>query len=256
MRKSTFLIAMMAFAAQARGDVVLTLGASIAVDERESYTTTYTQLGNDVVGSGSFLIDPHVYSVFYEVQSTGLVSSLTLSGSLDGLRHISAQGDDTYSPYASMGDSATFNLNVAMASPSTFTFGGVVSAMASPGTWVGGGQVGNGIPDPFGDTTPGPGFSFALDSDVVAAANASFLSGTPFVLEISGSGVAYLPDVGFVPSLEGDLSGLQLVGVSSVSEPFGGVAPVPEPSTIVLCGVAGLIGLVYHLPRRIARRAG
>jgi hypothetical protein len=255
MRKSTFLIALMTFGAQARGDVTLPLGPSIAVDERQSFTTTYTQLGTDVVGSGPFLIDQHYYSVFYEVQSTGLVSSLTLSGTLGNLRHISAQGDDTYSPYAGMGDSATFNLAVALASPATFTFGDVVSAMPSSDP-VGGGQVGDGIPDGFGDPASGPDFSFALGSDVVAAANASFLSGTPFVLELSGSGFAYLPGGGFDPSLEGDLSGLQLDGVPSVSGPFDGIPAVPEPSTIILCGVAGLIGVAYHLSRRIARLAG
>jgi hypothetical protein len=154
-----------------------------------------------------------------------------------------------------MGLSATFHLGVAVVSPATFTFGDVVSSMSSSSP-AGGGQVGDGIPDPLGDPTSGPDFSFALGSDVVAAANASFLSGNPFVLEVSGSGMAYIPGGGFDRSLEGDLSGLQLDGVPSVSGPFFVGPAVPEPSTIILCGIAGLIGMAYRLSRRIAKFAG
>lgn len=245
MRKSIFVIAILTSAAHARAGVTLTIGESIAVDERQSFTTTYTQLEDNVVGSGPFLIDPHFYSVFYEIRSTGLVSSLTLSGTLGDLRHISANGDNTYTTYERMDDSATFDLSVGLSSATTFTLGGIVAAIAHPGPVVGGGRVGNGIPDYPGGTPLGPNFSFALGGDAVAAANASFVSGNPFVLEISGRGFASITAGGFDPSLEGDLSGLQL----------NGVAVVPEPSTIIPCGIAGLVGIVYSLRRRNAKLA-
>ena len=214
MRKSAALIVLLTLASQARGDVTLPAGGGIAVDEKESYPTTYTPLWNNVVGSGAFLIDQHAYVVFSEFQPNGLVSSLTLSGTLDNLRHISAQGDNTYPTYASLGGSATFNLNVRVSSPSAFTFDAVVAAMTTYGPAAGYGQVGDGIPGYPGGPGPGPGFSITLSDDAVAAANAAYLSGNPFVIEIAGSGSASYPG-GFDPSLEGDLSGLQLDGVPS-----------------------------------------